>query len=128
MDSKELLEVVSDGAAQEESRPQISPEEYKELIGLRQKTLELKAQKSDVQDFVIVAQQYSSQLPAAQEQLQALVNQINETASELQSRLKELAEPHGISGEFSISDTEPHYINVVQPAPEASEESAEKPA
>lgn len=128
MNSNELPEVARDGALQEESRPQISPEEYKELIGLRQKTLELKAQKSDVQDFVIVAQQYASQLPAAQEQLQALVSQINEAASALQSRLKELVEPHGVSGEFSISDTEPHYINVVQSALEASEEDTEKPA
>ena len=125
MDSKELLEVVSDGAS--EARPQISPEEYKELVGLRQKTLELKAQKSDVQDFVIVADHYAQQLPAAREQLQTLANQINETMGALQARLKDLVEPHGVTGEFSIADTEPHYINVVQPPQDTPEEGADTP-
>ena len=47
-------EVVSD-------QPTVSHEQYLELVAMRQSVLELKAQKSEVLEFVMVAQQYASQ-------------------------------------------------------------------
>jgi hypothetical protein len=46
----------------------------------------------------------------AQERLNVLNEAINENQNALQERMKELIEPLGVSGEFSISDTEPHYL------------------
>jgi hypothetical protein len=72
--------------------------------------LELKAQKSDVLEFVNVAQQYAAQLQQAQQQLNAINEALNENGTALQDRMKEIVEPLGVSGEFTITDTEPHFI------------------
>lgn len=110
-----------------DEQPVVSHEVYEELMGMRNQIVELKAQKSDVQDFVIIAQQYQQQLPQAQEQLQNLVTEINERAAALQNRFREVVEPFGITGEFSISETEPHYV--IERKPEAPAEAApEAPA
>jgi hypothetical protein len=77
---------------------------------MRQSLLELKAQKSDVLEFVNVAQQYAAQLQQAQQQLAAINEALNENTQALQERMKEVVTPLGISGEFTITDTEPHYI------------------
>ena len=77
---------------------------------MRQSILELKAQKSDVLEFVNVAQQYAAQLQQAQQQLSAINEALNENTSALQDRMKEIVEPLGVSGEFTITDTEPHFI------------------
>jgi hypothetical protein len=77
---------------------------------MRQSLLELKAQKSDVLEFVNVAQQYAAQLQQAQQQLTAINEALTENTSALQERMKEIVEPLGVSGEFTITDTEPHYI------------------
>lgn len=90
--------------------PAVSHEEYLELVSMRQSVLELKAQKSDVLEFVNVAQQYASQLQAAQERLNLLNEALNENTTALQDRMKEIIEPYNIQGEFTIADTEPHYI------------------
>ena len=94
----------------EQDQPSVSHEEYLELVSMRQSILELKAQKADVLEFVTVAQQYASQLQQAQERLNVINEAVNENTNALQERMKEIIEPLGISGEFSISDTEPHYI------------------
>ena len=93
-----------------EERPTITHDEYLELVSMRQSLLELKAQKSDVLEFVNVAQQYASQLQQAQQQLNAINEALTENTSALQERMKEIVEPLGVSGEFTITDTEPHYI------------------
>ena len=98
-------EVVSD-------QPTVSHEQYLELVAMRQSVLELKAQKADVLEFVTVAQQYVSQLQAAQERLNMLNEALNENTTALQDRMKEIVEPFNIQGEFTISDTEPHQILV----------------
>jgi FtsZ-binding cell division protein ZapB len=72
--------------------------------------LELKAQKADVLEFVNVAQQYASQLQQAQQQLNALNEALNENSSALQERMREIVTPLGIAGEFTIVDSEPHFI------------------
>jgi hypothetical protein len=90
--------------------PAISHDEYLELVTMRQSILELKAQKSDVLEFVNVAQQYASQLQGANERLSLINDAITENSEALQDRMKEIVEPFSVSGEFSISDTEPHYI------------------
>jgi ABC-type transporter Mla subunit MlaD len=77
---------------------------------MRQSLLELKAQKSDVLEFVNVAQQYAAQLQQAQQQLNAINEALTENTSALQERMKEIVEPLGVSGEFTITDTEPHFI------------------
>jgi hypothetical protein len=77
---------------------------------MRQSLLELKAQKADVLEFVNVAQQYAAQLQQAQQQLTALNEALNENSVALQDRMKEIVTPLGIAGEFTITDTEPHYI------------------
>jgi two-component sensor histidine kinase len=77
---------------------------------MRQSLLELKAQKSDVLEFVNVAQQYAAQLQQAQQQLTAINEALTENSSALQDRMKEIVEPLGVSGEFTITDTEPHFI------------------
>ena len=77
---------------------------------MRQSLLELKAQKSDVLEFVNVAQQYAAQLQQAQQQLAAINEALNENTSALQERMKEIVTPLGVSGEFTITDTEPHFI------------------
>ena len=94
----------------EQDQPTVSHEEYLELVSMRQSILELKAQKADVREFVTVAQQYASQLQQAQERLNVINEAVNENTNALQERMKEIIEPLGVSGEFSISDTEPHYI------------------
>jgi len=94
----------------ENESPSVSHEEYLELVSMRQSILELKAQKADVLEFVTVAQQYAQQLQQAQERLNVINEAVNENTNALQERMKEIIEPLGISGEFSISDTEPHYI------------------
>jgi len=93
-----------------EERPTITHDEYLELVSMRQSLLELKAQKSDVLEFVNVAQQYAAQLQQAQQQLAAINEALTENTSALQERMKEIVEPLGVSGEFTITDTEPHYI------------------
>ena len=93
-----------------EDQPAISHDEYLELVSMRQSLLELKAQKSDVLEFVNVAQQYAAQLQQAQERLNVLNDALNENTTALQDRMKEIVEPLGVSGEFTITDTEPHYI------------------
>ena len=55
-ESTDVTAVVS------EEQPAISHEEYLELVSMRQSILELKAQKSDVLEFVNVAQQYAAQI------------------------------------------------------------------
>ena len=77
---------------------------------MRQSLLELKAQKSDVLEFVNVAQQYAAQLQQAQQQLNVINEALSENTAALQERMKEIVEPLGVSGEFTITDTEPHYI------------------
>jgi hypothetical protein len=94
----------------EQDQPTVSHEEYLELVSMRQSILELKAQKADVLEFVNVAQQYASQLQQAQERLNVINEAVSENTNALQERMKEIIEPLGVSGEFSISDTEPHYI------------------
>ena len=103
-ESTEVSAVVS------EDQPAISHDEYLELVSMRQSILELKAQKSDVLEFVNVAQQYAAQLQQAQERLNVLNDALNENTTALQDRMKEIVEPLGVSGEFTITDTEPHYI------------------
>jgi hypothetical protein len=103
-ESTDVTAVVS------EEQPAISHDEYLELVSMRQSILELKAQKSDVLEFVNVAQQYAAQLQQAQERLNVLNDALNENNSSLQDRMKEIVEPLGVSGEFTITDTEPHYI------------------
>jgi hypothetical protein len=93
-----------------EEQPAISHDEYLELVSMRQSILELKAQKSDVLEFVNVAQQYAAQLQQAQERLNVLNDALNENTTALQDRMKEIVEPLGVSGEFTITDTEPHFI------------------
>ena len=99
--------VLADG---ESDRPTVSHDEYLELVSMRQTVLELKAQKADVLEFVNVAQQYAAQLQQAQERLNVLNDALNENTTALQDRMKEIVEPLGVSGEFTITDTEPHYI------------------
>jgi hypothetical protein len=103
-ESTDVTAVVS------EDQPAISHDEYLELVSMRQSILELKAQKSDVLEFVNVAQQYAAQLQQAQERLNVLNDALNENTTALQDRMKEIVEPLGVSGEFTITDTEPHYI------------------
>ena len=103
-ESKEVTAVVS------EEQPAISHDEYLELVSMRQSILELKAQKSDVLEFVNVAQQYAAQLQQAQERLNVINEALNENNTSLQDRMKQIVEPLGVSGEFTITDTEPHYI------------------
>ncbi len=103
-ESTDVTAVVS------EEQPAISHDEYLELVSMRQSILELKAQKSDVLEFVNVAQQYAAQLQQAQERLNVLNDALNENTTALQDRMKEIVEPLGVSGEFTITDTEPHYI------------------
>jgi hypothetical protein len=99
--------VLADG---ESDRPVVSHDEYLELVSMRQTVLELKAQKADVLEFVNVAQQYASQLQGANERLSLINDAITENSEALQERMKEIVEPYNVSGEFSITDTEPHYI------------------
>ena len=104
--STAVLEDVVENADQ----PVVSHEDYLELVSMRQSVLELKAQKSDVLEFVTVAQQYVAQLQGAQERLNLLNEALNENTSALQERMKEIVAPYNITGEFTISDTEPHFI------------------
>ena len=108
--SDENVEVNVDEVVADVDRATISHDEYLELVSMRQTVLELKAQKSDVLEFVNVAQQYVQRMQQAQEQLNALNEAVNENANALQDRMKEMIEPLGITGEFTIADTEPHYI------------------
>jgi len=103
-ESTDVTAVVS------EEQPVISHDEYLELVSMRQSMLELKAQKSDVLEFVNVAQQYAAQLQQAQQQLNVINEALTENTSALQERMKEIVEPLGVSGEFTITDTEPHFI------------------
>ena len=102
-----VAEVTEEVAA---DAPQIAHDDYLELVSMRQSILELKANKSEVLEFVMVAQQYATQLQQAQERLNLINEALNENTTALQDRMKELIEPLGVSGEFTITDTEPHYV------------------
>ena len=117
--SEEVNEVVNDAVAVVEevsaevdvtNSPTINHDEYLELVSMRQSILELKANKSEVLEFVMVAQQYANQLQQAQERLNLINEALNENNTALQDRMKEIVEPLGVSGEFTITDTEPHYV------------------
>jgi hypothetical protein len=111
--SDENVEVeVADVAVEEvvADQPTVTHEQYLELVAMRQSVLELKAQKSEVLEFVMVAQQYASQLQAAQERLNLLNDAITENTNALQEQMRSVVEPLGISGEFTITDTEPHFV------------------
>lgn len=108
---------MSDETTAVEDSPVVSHEDYLELVSMRQSVLELKAQKSDVLEFLnqaqqimAQAQQVAPQLQAAQERVNLLNEALNENTTALQDRMKEIVEPFGVSGEFTIADTEPHYI------------------
>ena len=115
--SDENVDVVEVDAVEavEVDQPTVSHDEYLELVSMRQSVLELKAQKSEVLEFVMVAQQYASQLQAAQERLNLLNDAINENTSALQDRMRSIVEPLGVAGEFTIADTEPHYVTTTSP-------------
>ena len=108
----EVVEAVVTEDVESTDRPTITHEEYLELVAMRQSVLELKSQKADVLDFVTVAQQYQAQLAAANERLQILNEALNENSNALQERMRELITPLGVTGEFTINDTEPHFIVV----------------
>ena len=108
---------MSDETTAVDESPTVSHEDYLELVSMRQSILELKAQKSDVLEFlnqaqqiVAQAQQVAPQLQPAQERVQLLNEALKENSDALQERMKELVEPLGITGEFTIADTEPHHI------------------
>jgi hypothetical protein len=105
----EEVEAVVTEDVESAERPTITHEEYLELVAMRQSVLELKSQKADVLEFVTVAQQYQAQLAAANERLQILNEALNENSNALQDRMRELITPMGVTGEFTINDTEPHY-------------------
>lgn len=105
-----MSDVVVQSSDDVSDNPAISHEEYLELVAMRQAVLELKAQKSDVLEFVTVAQQYASQLQGANERLNLLNESLNENTTALQERMKEIVGPYNVQGEFTIADTEPHYI------------------
>jgi hypothetical protein len=44
---------------------------------------------------------------------------------DLQESFKTVIEPLGVEGEFSITDTEPHYVRPVAPPPVDEEPTAE---
>ena len=69
--------VLADG---DSDRPQVTHDEYLELVSMRQTVLELKAQKADVLEFVNVAQQYAAQLQQAQERLNLINDSLNDQA------------------------------------------------
>jgi len=115
----EVVEVAEDVVS---DQPTVTHEEYLELVAMRQSLLELKAQKSEVLEFVMVAQQYASQLQAAQERLTLLNDAINENTTALQDQMRSIVEPLGVSGEFTIADTEPHYVTTTASAEVASAE------
>jgi hypothetical protein len=115
----EVVEVAEDVVS---DQPSVSHDEYLELVSMRQSVLELKAQKSEVLEFVMVAQQYASQLQAAQERLNLLNDAINENTSALQDRMRSIVEPLGVVGEFTIADTEPHYVTTAAPVEAAPAE------
>ena len=108
----EVVEAVVTEDVESTDRPTITHEEYLELVAMRQSVLELKSQKADVLEFVTVAQQYQAQLAAANERLQILNEALNENSHALQERMRELITPLGVTGEFTINDTEPHFIVV----------------
>jgi FtsZ-binding cell division protein ZapB len=117
--SEEVNDVVNETVAEVEevaaevditANPTISHDEYLELVSMRQSILELKANKSEVLEFVMVAQQYAQQLQAAQERLGVLNEALTENTNALQERMRELIEPLGVQGEFSITNTKPHYV------------------
>ena len=129
--SEEVNEVVNDAVAVVEevsaevdvtNSPTINHDEYLELVSMRQSILELKANKSEVLEFVMVAQQYASQLQAAQERLNLLNDAINENTSALQDRMRSIVEPLGVVGEFTIADTEPHFVTSTAPVEAAPAE------
>lgn len=113
----EVVEVAEDVVSEQ---PSVSHDEYLELVSMRQSVLELKAQKSEVLEFVMVAQQYASQLQTAQERLNLLNDAINENTSALQDRMRSIVEPLGVVGEFTIADTEPHYVTTTAAPVEAA--------
>jgi hypothetical protein len=122
--SDENVEVVEVDSVEtvEVDQPTVSHDEYLELVSMRQSVLELKAQKSEVLEFVMVAQQYASQLQAAQERLNLLNDAINENTSALQDRMRSVVEPLGVVGEFTIADTEPHFVTSTAPVEAAPAE------
>lgn len=110
---------------EENTDPQISHDDYLMLVAKRQVVLELKAQKSDILDWLMSFEENLKQYEQAKERKATLENDIMKAQDDLQESFKTVIEPLGVDGEFSITDTEPHYVRPVAPPPVAEEPAAE---
>lgn len=109
---------------EENTDPQISHDDYLMLVAKRQVVLELKAQKSDVLDWLMSFEENLKQYEQAKDRKATLENDILKAQDDLQESFKSVIEPLGVEGEFSITDTEPHYVRAVVP-PVVEEPAAE---
>lgn len=110
---------------EENTDPQILHDDYLMLVAKRQVVLELKAQKSDILDWLISFEENLKQYEQAKERKANLENDIMKAQDDLQESFKLVIEPLGVEGEFSIADTEPHYVRAVVPPVVDEEPTAE---
>ena len=96
-------------------RPVISHEDYLDLVAKRQVVLEKKSRKSDLQDY---RDSLVKQMEEVDATLETIKDEIAADNTALQDRFAEVIQPLGITGEFSISDTEPHYVTEIVRAEE----------
>jgi chemotaxis protein histidine kinase CheA len=76
-----------------------------------------------VSDFLKNYWNYASKFEEAKKQYEQIVAAINDNAKLMEKRVKEIViDPFKIEGEFTISETEPHYIT--KPVPQVAPEQA----
>jgi ribosomal protein L11 methylase PrmA len=105
---------------EETTDPSISHDDYLMLVSKRQVVLELKAQKADLMEWLQSAEEYLRQYEEAKSRKADLDGDILRAQDDLQESFKSVIEPLGVAGEFSITDTEPHYVKPIDPPQEVA--------
>lgn len=129
--SQDSIESALDTNIAEETRPQLSHEQYLSLATLRDRQHLLKSRGYDLKSFAeeIAGQietaktnfadqiaQAEAQRDEALRQLGEIKGELDSTTDELRTKFVEYMQPYGIENEnLQVEETEPHYITVVQP-------------
>lgn len=88
----------------------LTKEEYEELLGYRQRVVELKNARSDIMDQM---QRLKKQMEFAENQFGSVQSSIDSSEDQMNFKFQELMKKYEVSGgQIAIADTEPHVITV----------------
>jgi predicted nuclease with TOPRIM domain len=89
----------------------LTPSEYREYIDLKNTTINLKAQRSDLLDTLYEIKKRTTFLENEYDKLQ---DEIDQKTDEFNIMLEQVAEKYNLDqGVYNFADTEPHSITLV---------------